>query len=84
MKKRLTKNEFYQAMGLFGLAQSHRQKCEEYEAALSEVLGIDADSMMFTYASDAIYNDGQLEAALKSMNVTIEGATSQRKDAETE
>jgi hypothetical protein len=68
MKKLLTRNEYYQAKGLFSLAQNHFKKCEEFEKALCELLGVGNGE----HSSDAIYNGEDLETALGWMGIEIE------------
>ena len=65
---KLKKNDYYKALGLFQLAKEALDKCQDYEAALNELLSDEQGS----HASDAIYCNEDLDSALSKMGITVE------------
>lgn len=66
---KLTRQQYYAALGLLHLARSKYAETRKFELALCEMIGVEDDS----HISDAVYsNDDSLDAALKRQGIEVE------------
>lgn len=70
--KKVTREKYLIALGLFQLASSAQQRCNEFTKELNLALGLPEDD--YGHVSDAVYSGGvdSLDAAMKRQYITVE------------
>lgn len=72
MKNTITKNEYYQLIGLLKLGQTYAQKCLDIEKAMNELVG---EKEKFSgHCGDAIYSDYSVDELLDKLSIKISGS----------
>jgi hypothetical protein len=71
MKSTITKNEYYQLIGLLKLGQSYNAKCLDIEKAMSEIVG--EKEKFGGHCGDAIYSNYSVDELLDKLNLKVSG-----------
>ena len=68
-KKFITKDEYYQIIGLLTLGRNFRDKIVDVEKSLGELIEVEEDNGYYGHVSDAIYENYSVNHLLKLLEI---------------
>lgn len=78
MKKKITRAEYLQLIGLLALAENYSRRMIEVQKSVAELLQINEESSEHGHVSDVIWDDGSRDADLVLRKLKIEVGSRKR------